>query len=231
MAISDSTAERECEGTSTSVIPSIQRSQFKYTSCYCEENVYMLCKSLCSAGVATSHGSDLFVVFISNENRQIPLWHQKPSEIEGLVIWDYHVICVQKSREKDAQVLVWDLDTMLPFPVPLHQYITDAIRPSLPLYPNFRRLFRVIHGPIFLCSFASDRRHMKSSEGNWIAPPPPYNCITAEDGTVHNLESFVSMSIENINQKMEEALTDVFKLQTGVVIDENKLEDFFMQIL
>ncbi|XP_057834607.1 protein N-terminal glutamine amidohydrolase isoform X3 [Cryptomeria japonica] len=206
MAISDSTAERECEGTSTSVIPSIQRSQFKYTSCYCEENVYMLCKSLCSAGVATSHGSDLFVVFISNENRQ-------------------------KSREKDAQVLVWDLDTMLPFPVPLHQYITDAIRPSLPLYPNFRRLFRVIHGPIFLCSFASDRRHMKSSEGNWIAPPPPYNCITAEDGTVHNLESFVSMSIENINQKMEEALTDVFKLQTGVVIDENKLEDFFMQIL
>ncbi|KAH9315433.1 hypothetical protein KI387_024060, partial [Taxus chinensis] len=145
-----------------------------------EENVYMLCKSLCSMGFAAPQGSDLFVVFISNENRQVPLWHQKASKIEGLVIWDYHVICVQKSTEKDAQVRVWDLDTMLPFPVQLHQYVTEAIRPSLPSFLKFHRIFRVIHGPIFLRCFASDRRHMRNSEGKWIAPPPPYNCITAE---------------------------------------------------
>lgn len=35
-----------------------------------EENVYRLCKKLCSAGIADSEGSDLFVVFISNDKKQ-----------------------------------------------------------------------------------------------------------------------------------------------------------------
>lgn len=35
-----------------------------------EENVYTLCKKLCSDGIANSEGSDLFVVFISNEKKQ-----------------------------------------------------------------------------------------------------------------------------------------------------------------
>lgn len=35
-----------------------------------EENVYLLCKTLCENGVADATGSDLFVVFISNEKKQ-----------------------------------------------------------------------------------------------------------------------------------------------------------------
>lgn len=35
-----------------------------------EENVYLLCKTLCENGVADTTGSDLFVVFISNEKKQ-----------------------------------------------------------------------------------------------------------------------------------------------------------------
>lgn len=42
------------------------------------------------------------------------------------------------------------------------------------------RYFRVVHAPIFLSSFASDRRHMKDSTGNWIAEPPAYDPIVAE---------------------------------------------------
>lgn len=37
-----------------------------------------------------------------------------------------------------------------------------------------------MHAPIFLRSFASDRRHMKDSLGNWTAKPPAYGPIVAE---------------------------------------------------
>lgn len=42
------------------------------------------------------------------------------------------------------------------------------------------RFFRIVHAPIFLRSFASDRRHMKDSSGNWTAEPPTYDPIIAE---------------------------------------------------
>ncbi|KAF5941188.1 hypothetical protein HYC85_022355 [Camellia sinensis] len=35
-----------------------------------EENVYLLCKKLCTSGVVDAEGSELFVVFISNEKKQ-----------------------------------------------------------------------------------------------------------------------------------------------------------------
>jgi hypothetical protein len=39
--------------------------------CWCsEENVYFLLKKLCKDGVADADGSDLFVVFISNDKKQ-----------------------------------------------------------------------------------------------------------------------------------------------------------------
>ena len=42
------------------------------------------------------------------------------------------------------------------------------------------RLFRVVHAPIFLRCFASDRRHMKDSDGNWMQEPPLHEPIVAE---------------------------------------------------
>lgn len=39
-----------------------------------EENVYLLCKKLCTSGVADAGGSDLFVAFISNERKQACLY-------------------------------------------------------------------------------------------------------------------------------------------------------------
>ena len=29
----------------------------------------------------------------------------------------------------------------------------------------------------FLCKFASDRSHMRGSDGKWLSPPPDYPCI------------------------------------------------------
>jgi N-terminal glutamine amidase len=45
------------------------RCNFKYTSCYCEENVWLLCRQLCESGRASEH--DLQVVFVSNPEQQV----------------------------------------------------------------------------------------------------------------------------------------------------------------
>lgn len=42
------------------------------------------------------------------------------------------------------------------------------------------RLYRIVHAPVFLRCFASDRRHMKDSDGNWTAEPPLHEPIVAE---------------------------------------------------
>lgn len=42
------------------------------------------------------------------------------------------------------------------------------------------RYFRVVHAPLFLHSFASDRSHMKDSSGKWFCLPPNYDPIVAE---------------------------------------------------
>lgn len=60
-----------------------------YTSHYCEENTLRLCRDL--IGPAEATGVELFVVFISNHARQVPVWCQSLADSEyEPVLWDYH---------------------------------------------------------------------------------------------------------------------------------------------
>ncbi|XP_057427375.1 protein N-terminal glutamine amidohydrolase [Lotus japonicus] len=207
-------------------------SHFHHTPFYCEENVYLLCKKLCDDGIANAEGSDLFVAFISNEKKQIPLWNQKAStRADGVILWDYHVICIQ-AIQGDSPPLVWDLDSTLPFPSPLASYVSETIRPSFQLFSEYNRLFRIVHAPMFLRCFASDRRHMKVSSGNWIEDPPPHEPIVAEDGTVHNLNEYISMSVSDVdsNTKISSVKDATFTQKHGVVIKENQVEELFSLI-
>ncbi|KAJ3676272.1 hypothetical protein LUZ60_003684 [Juncus effusus] len=211
---------------------SIDTAPFIRTPCYCEENVYFLCKRLVDIGAAGPAARDLFVVFISNEAKMIPLWYQKSSrDKSGLVVWDYHVICVQvksKGNERDSN-LVWDLDSSLQFPLPLNQYNSRAIRSLSSEDSKYQRLFRIVHAPIFLKYFASDRSHMKDKYNNWIALPPPYNPIIAEDGTTHNLNDYMTIFAPDVNN-MKDLVDLVYENKYGVILSESMLEDFFSQI-
>ncbi|KAK9290978.1 hypothetical protein L1049_009160 [Liquidambar formosana] len=216
--------------TSNLELPSspLDISQFDHTPFYCEENVYLLCKKLCTSGIANAEGSDLFVVFISNEKKQVPLWHQKAGKrADGLVLWDYHAICIQRKKEGNSPHLVWDLDSSLPFPYPLAPYVSESIRPSFQLFPEFQRFFRVVHAPIFLQFFASDRRHMKDSVGNWISQPPAYEPIVAEDGTVHNLNEYMEVhAADMVTDVGVDSVNAVFTQKLGVLVSESQLEEF-----
>ncbi|KAJ8509782.1 hypothetical protein OPV22_000216 [Ensete ventricosum] len=233
---------------SPSMVPgasSLDIFSFTHTPNYCEENVYLLCKKLCEVGAADPMGADLFVVFISNEEKMIqvvlkwtsliwhlkvPLWHQKASiRNDGLVLWDYHVICIQSRRGKVFD-LVWDLDSRLPFPSPINVYFSEAIQPTYS--PNLvnSRLFRVVHAPVFLRCFASDRSHMKDDLGNWLALPPKYEPITSEDGTKNNLDKYIHMRAADVSTNIKDLVHGVFSNEYGVMVGETMMEWFFSQI-
>ncbi|XP_047182610.1 protein N-terminal glutamine amidohydrolase [Vigna umbellata] len=98
--------------------------------------------------------------------------------------------------------------------------------------PAFFRLFRVVHAPLFLRSFASDRRHMKDSGGKWIEEPPSHEPIVAEDGTVHNLNEYINISVADaITDVTISSVKDViFTQKNGVVIKANQLVEFICQL-
>ncbi|KAK7087624.1 hypothetical protein V1264_021650 [Littorina saxatilis] len=170
----------------SSVFP--KQDQCVYTSQYCEENVWKLCDH-----VKRHYPEELktfYVLFISNQEKKIPLWHQKSSKREDrLVIWDYHVVLMHQCEKG---TLIYDLDTELPFPCLLDKYITFAIRDDRLLKPDFRRLFRVVPGDVYLNTFASDRSHMLKEDGSWMATPPSYPCIQTQ-AYQNNLADFISM--------------------------------------
>ena len=82
--------------------------KLKYCSLFCEENVYKMAEhfSECihnsrqhsdsALGMRTTASSKLYVVFISSESKQTPIWYQKACCGNRPVLWDYHVVLVAK---------------------------------------------------------------------------------------------------------------------------------------
>ncbi|XP_071180126.1 protein N-terminal glutamine amidohydrolase-like [Mytilus edulis] len=167
----------------------LSKEECVYTKCYCEENVWKVCEYVKNHHPAVL--DNCYCVFISNKDKVIPLWQQKSSQREDtLVIWDYHVIFIYKQSEKES--FVYDLDTSLPFPCDFKTYFLEGIRSNQTLQPQYHRSFRVISAPMFLQTFASDRSHMLNEEGNYLHPPPTYQCIKTKECD-NNISDFISM--------------------------------------
>ncbi|CAG8630576.1 5104_t:CDS:2 [Ambispora leptoticha] len=192
--------------------PQITLSTLTYTACYCEENVYLLCRKLvCDKHPENDKDSlassdfKIYAVFISNKNETIPLFRQRASlQDNGFIIWDYHVILVytQPMYDKEKKKSwVYDLDTTLDFPCDFETYAREALIDVNNDDESFERLYRVIPAETFLEVFASDRSHMiNSDDGTWMSPPPLYPPILSSKGTRMNLPLFIDM-MENKDSK------------------------------
>lgn len=147
-----------------------------------------------------------YAVFISNDEEKTLLFKQKFGAVvyDHAVCWDYHVILIYSDKSNDVH-LVYDFDTILPFPSDFNQY-ADGVFKS-----NNNILFRVIPASQYLLRFASDRSRMKDKNGMFLQPPPDYPCIQV-DGETNNLNKFISM--DN-------------KFETGNVLTLDQLKQMF----
>jgi hypothetical protein len=160
----------------------LKKEHCNYTSCYCEENVYWLCKKFTEEIMMKDFCH--YVVVVSNPTKAVPIFQQQAGkeEHEGLVVWDYHVFVLQASTKfrDNSSSLIWDLDTKLGFPLPAEEYFDKSF--PMELDEEEAIYFKVIDAQTYLRDFSSDRSHMKDEQGNWQSPPPQHPCIMSQDG-------------------------------------------------
>jgi protein N-terminal glutamine amidohydrolase len=149
---------------------------------YCEENVWRLLyrKSILEPNVRT------WAVFISNSIKNVSMFQQLASENPAMsCCWDYHVIALAESTHNNNDIVVYDLDSRLPFPCPLPEYMQASFPYTWPT--PYAPLFRVVEGAVFLQAFSSDRSHMfNATTGQWNAPPPLYATIQPGPPNLHH---------------------------------------------
>jgi protein N-terminal glutamine amidohydrolase len=143
----------------------MRRADFLYQPFYCEENIWQLCQ-------APPFKSASYACFIFNAAKLCPMFYQRAGEGPlGLVSWDYHVVLLASQEDSWR---VYDLDSILPFPIAIDDYLTSTFAANFPV--EYQPQFRVIEAPTYVEQLCSDRSHMLDKNSNYIAPPPPWPC-------------------------------------------------------
>lgn len=138
-----------------------------YTACYCEENVWHLCANPVVPALEKK------VIWVSSLQQVCPIWNQRSAASAGeSVWWDYHVFLLARTSDSWQ---VWDLDSILGLPVDAAAYFAGSFSRSTPIQP----VFRVMDSGYYRRVFASDRSHMKQTDGSWLATPPAWPVIGA----------------------------------------------------
>jgi hypothetical protein len=146
----------------------------KYQPYWCEENVWWLCHDLARDDPAPEGGRvgevpiQHWALFITNERKSCALRHQRAGDP---VVWDYHVVLVVERGVAE----VWDLDTLLGLPLPLHDYLAATF---VPVPEVFAPRFRLVAAADYLARFHTDRSHMRTPSGGWQKPPPSWPAPT-----------------------------------------------------
>ena len=206
--------------------------------CFCEENVWRLAyrklHSAASAGNSQAASSKYFAVFISNPSKCVCFFHQlaNPNPLTP-VFWDYHVLLFEQQQQRQSAnhtTLVWDIDSYLPYPCPLADYLDNAF-PALPTnqerddgglvaheLEQIAPCFRVVPAETFLTHFSCDRSHMwDATKKKWRAPPPTYPAILPNGNQENNLMTYINMTT-NQNDAIY-----------GSVLNRQQLEARFLQ--
>ncbi len=146
------------------------REQQRYCASFCEENVWHLADAL---GPERCE-----VLLIGNADRKVVMWGQRAAAApQQPVLWDYHVVLL---RHEDDRPRIYDLDTVLGWPLPLDLYLAGSFQLPPGQQPQLQPRFRVIDAAAYRQRLSSDRSHMRDAEGAWLQPPPPWPAIDGE---------------------------------------------------
>ena len=85
------------------------------------------------------------------------------------MLWDYHVVL---AVFEGAGAVVWDLDCALGAPLPAERWLDASLPAGMPA--EVRPRFRVLDAREYVRVLSSDRSHMRTTDGGWLAPAPPW---------------------------------------------------------
>lgn len=145
-------------------------SSTRYAPYYCEENVWFV--------LAEGTLTDGHAVFITNRSRSVALWSQRASlRDDGLTLWDYHVVALGRAGQ---QPIVVDLDCTAGsrLALPLWAQATFPFAGAVP--EDVEPLFRVVPAADLFAHFRTDRSHMRTPDGGWLAEPPQWPALSGE---------------------------------------------------
>ncbi len=100
-------------------------------------------------------------------------------------MWDYHVVLQAGDR-------IYDLDTVLPFPVDAVRYFSESFPVQSSLAENYRGWVRRIPAHSFVERFYSDRNHMQGVVA--ASEYPAWPAITPLHPHAIPLSSYLDMS-------------------------------------
>lgn len=171
------------------------RSDYKYTALFCEENIWHLTDSLIRQGVK---GSELHIVFISNTKQQVAIFNQKSGKDNHPIIWDYHVVLLRKTTH---DYIIYDFDTTIAFETIAEQYLNLSFPKEKNTAPPYQSQFRLIKAQTFLNEFSSDRSHMLGviDIDKFPADEPIH---AKENQTATYLDQFINFSVPIYNDKI-----------------------------
>ena len=146
----------------------MDKSEFRYQSLFCEENIWHAVKSL-----ESKLGLDkLDVLLFINSNRSILLMNQIPFGDSGIGCWDYHVVLWDRYRQ-----VILDFDSRCSWEVSGSDYFAATFPQQELVESHYRTTVRKISGENYLRSFSSDRSHMLDAEGLPFAEFPTWPTI------------------------------------------------------
>lgn len=150
---------------------------FAWAACFCEENAWHLCQDpRLRRGDWSPPPEDRRVLLVTNARRSVAVWRQRAGDP---VVWDYHALVLARVAPGGAWE-AWDLDSTLPLPCPLPDWLSASFLPAPPvLAPRFR----LLGAAEYLAVFSSDRSHMLDPAGRPRAPFPPWPAITRPGGS------------------------------------------------
>lgn len=200
-----------------------------YTKYYCEENIYNLllvldCDISTGVGVFDNAFAVLFSTYKTAASQEVankwvshvPYRPYKRNDCDDLLLWDYHVVAVVRSRNTKAWFVIdfdsdlrrlvppgEDLQQWTPYCTDLQLYVDKTFfidrDDRFNHFDNLTRLsdmirLRIIEYKDYLCFLRTDRSHMLNESGEYNATPPPQPPITSAPS--HLPESLIASYAE-----------------------------------
>ncbi len=123
------------------------------------------------------------------------LYHQRAVAPGRPIYWDYHVIAIAQEAERWR---VFDPDSRLAAGIDLSRYLEETFAVTGDQRGGAAEpLFRWVPWELARTGFGSDRSHMRTPDGEWSEPPPPWPPINPEQ---HTLPAFLSRTDNGIGR-------------------------------